>query len=161
MVLVVLADQASKLWAVDYLSATQSVEVLGDFFMLTLIFNEGGAMGTNFGSPLYYLISSFIILALVLYYLYANRTDPHLAFPLAFVTGGAIGNIVDRIRLGRVIDFIDVDFFDIGFLNLERWWTFNLADAAISCSIVYLLIRILFFSHDNNSEQKEPVPVGR
>ena len=146
VVLTTLTDQVSKLWAVHYLSAQSSVEVLGDFFMLTLIYNEGGAMGTSFGSPIYYLVTSLLILIFVFYYLYTNRDNLHFAVPLACIAGGAIGNIVDRIRLGKVIDFIDVDFFDISFLHLERWWTFNIADAAISCSIAYLLIRVVFFS---------------
>jgi len=63
------------------------------------------------------------------------------------VAGGAIGNIIDRIRLEYVIDFIDVDIPDISLFgfHLERWWTFNIADAAISCSIVFLIIHLLFF----------------
>ncbi len=102
-------------------------------------------MGTNFGSSLYYLVSSLLILFVVLYYMYANRTKRYLVYPLACIAGGAIGNIIDRLRLGQVVDFIDIDFFDMPFLGIERWWTFNIADAAISCSIVYLLIRIVIF----------------
>ena len=113
--------------------------------MLTLVYNEGGALGTNLGSSTYYLVASFLILIIVLYYLIINWKAATLAYPLSFIAGGAIGNIIDRIRLGMVIDFLDVDFFDIDFLgyHLDRWWTFNLADAAISCSIVYLLGKIL------------------
>jgi signal peptidase II len=153
VVLIALADQVTKLLAVHHLSVRSSVEVLGDFFLLTLIYNEGGALGTNFGSPIYYLVTSLLILAFVFYYLYSNRNNFHFALPLACIAGGALGNIIDRIRLGKVVDFIDIDFFDIGFLHLERWWTFNIADAAISCSIVYLLIRVLFFSKHQPEEQ--------
>ena len=102
-------------------------------------------MGTNFGSSIYYLVSSLIILGIVLYYMYANRSKRYLIYPLACIAGGAIGNIIDRIRFGQVVDFIDIDFFNIPFLGIERWWTFNIADAAISCSIVYLLIRVVIF----------------
>ncbi len=129
-----------------YLAVEPSVEVLGNFLMLTLVYNEGGALGTNFGSSTYYLISSILILTFVLYYLFLNRNSARIAYPLAFTAGGAIGNIIDRIRLGRVIDFFDVDFFNINLFgyHLDRWWTFNVADAAISCSIVFLLITIIF-----------------
>jgi signal peptidase II len=125
------------------------VEVFGRFFMLTLVYNKGGALGTSFGSTTYYLVSSLIILAIVFYYLYVNRATASLAYPLAFIAGGAIGNILDRLRLGRVVDFLDVDFFDINIFGyqLERWWTFNLADVAISCSILFLLIDIFFTPH--------------
>lgn len=116
--------------------------------MLALVFNEGGAMGTNFGSPLYYLVSSILILLILFYYIYTHREDRGLTIPLALICGGAVGNIIDRIRFGMVVDFLDVDFFDISLFGfqIERWWTFNIADAAISCSIVYLLARLLFFS---------------
>ena len=129
------------------------MEVMGRFFMFTLVYNEGGAMGTNFGSSTYYLISSIFILLFVFYYIYANRNNASFAYPMAFIAGGAIGNIIDRIRLGQVIDFLDVDIFDIriGDFILERWWTFNIADAAITCSIVYLVVYLLFF-HRSQSD---------
>ena len=146
---VVVADQATKAWAISYLSDKIQVEVLGRFFMLTLVYNEGGAMGTNFGSPLYYVISSVLILAILIYYIHSHRNQLELTLPLSFIAGGAIGNIIDRLQIGRVVDFIDVDFFDISLFGytLDRWWTFNIADAAISCSIVYLLVRVVFFHH--------------
>lgn len=144
---VLAADQVTKWWAVNYLAVNSPVEVLGRFFMLTLVFNEGGALGTNFGSSAYYLVSSALILLFLLYYIYVSRDDRLIAVPLSFIAGGAIGNIIDRIRLGSVIDFVDVDFFDISIFSrhLERWWTFNLADAVITCSIAFLLITMLFF----------------
>ena len=108
-------------------------------------------MGTNFGSPLYYLISASIILVLVLIYIYINRDTTMMVVPLAFIAGGAIGNIIDRIRIGKVVDFIDVDFFDVNLFGyqLNRWWTFNIADSVISCSLVFLLFYI-FISHKKN-----------
>ncbi len=127
--------------------------------MLTLVYNEGGALGTNFGSSTYYLVSSLLILAIVLYYLVINWEAATLAYPLSFIAGGAVGNIIDRIRLGMVIDFLDVDFFDLDLLgyHLDRWWTFNLADAAISCSIVFLLGNVLFsrFGHKIGSVRND------
>lgn len=145
-ILIVIFDQATKLWAVGALQNSPPKEVLGQLLMFTLVYNDGGAMGTNFGSSTYYLISSILILSFLLYYLYKNRSNSHIVWPLSMIAAGAFGNIIDRIRLGRVIDFIDVDFFDINLFGyqLERWWTFNIADAAISCSIVYLLLIILF-----------------
>ncbi len=154
IVATVAVDQLTKMWAVQYLADKTSVEVLGRFFMLTLVYNEGGAMGTSLGSSTYYLISSLLILGFVLYYLVVNTRVPHIAYPLAFTAGGAIGNIIDRIRLGKVIDFLDVDFFDINLFgyHLERWWTFNVADAAISCSIVFLLLTLFVFRHKPTAE---------
>ncbi|MEW5797067.1 MAG: signal peptidase II [Candidatus Zixiibacteriota bacterium] len=141
MGLVVIADQATKLWAVAYLADKTSVSIIGDFLMFTLVYNEGGAMGTQIGPSAYYLVMALIVLPFVGYYIYRHRYMPAISLPLAFIAGGAVGNLIDRIRLGQVVDFIDVDFFDIsiGSFQLDRWWTFNVADSCISCSIVFLL----------------------
>ena len=154
LALVVASDQITKLWAVNNLALRQPVEVIGTLLQFTLVYNRGGAMGTNFGSVAYYLISSILILGFVLYYLYTHRHIARLSYPLALIAGGAIGNIIDRIRLGEVIDFIDVDIFDINLLGFElrRWWTFNIADAAISLSIVYLVISLLLHRHEPVAE---------
>lgn len=101
-------------------------------------------MGTRLGPSVYYLVMAFIVLPFVLFYIYRNRHQALVSIPLSLIAGGAVGNLIDRIRLGKVIDFIDVDFFDIslGSFQLDRWWTFNIADAAISCAIVFLLIHL-------------------
>jgi signal peptidase II len=145
--------------AVNNLEYGNPVEVIGSFFMLTLIYNEGGAMGTNIGSSNYYLIASVIILAVILYYLYTQREHKTLAMPLSFISGGAIGNLIDRISYGKVVDFLDFDFFNINIFGyrLERWWTFNVADMAISLSILYLFITILLAKQTINVEEKNTI----
>lgn len=140
VVAVLVVDQATKLWALSALMDGRPVQVLGDFLQFTLVYNYGGAMGTQFGSSTAYLIVALGILPFLGYYIYRHRTDYKLALPLSFIAGGALGNLADRIRLGKVVDFIDVDFFDIPSIGLSRWWTFNVADAAISCAIVFLVI---------------------
>ncbi|MBD3258527.1 signal peptidase II [candidate division GN15 bacterium] len=143
---VVVVDQITKIWAVDYLSTRQSVEVLGDFFRLTLVYNTGGAMGTRIGPSVYYLAMALIVLPVLLYYVYRNRGIRMIAWPLSFIAGGAIGNLIDRIRLGKVVDFLDFDFFNIDLLGftMDRYWAFNIADSAITCSIVFLVFVMLF-----------------
>lgn len=115
--------------------------------MFSLVYNRGGAMGTSLGSPMYYLVVAVIILPFIGYYLYAHRAERGISYSLAFIAGGAIGNLIDRIRLGQVVDFIDVDFFDIDLFGyqLDRWWTFNVADAAIFCAIIFLIIYVARF----------------
>ncbi len=146
MAIVVIADQITKLWAVSALSGQPSVHVLGDFLMWTLVYNEGGAMGTRVGPSVYYLVMSLVVLPFVCYYIYKNRHVMLVSMPLAGIAGGAIGNLIDRIRLGSVVDFIDMDFFDIsiGPFQLDRFWTFNVADSAITCGIVFLLLMMFF-----------------
>ncbi len=159
---VALVDQISKSLALSYLTDHSPVEILGNFFMLTLVYNEGGAMGTNLGSPAYYLISSVLILVFLLYYIYTHRQTCYITLPLGLIAGGAIGNIIDRLQYGRVIDFLDFDFFDIDLFGyqLQRWWTFNIADAVISCSIVFLVIKILFFTKAPADSSPENTPVA-
>jgi len=156
---VTIIDQITKIWAVDFLSIKGSVEVLGRFLMLTLTYNQGGALGTSFGPSIYYLIASVLILAFILYYIFIHRTDREITFPLSFIAGGALGNIVDRIRIEKVVDWIDVDFFNLNILGyqLDRWWTFNLADAAISCAIVYILITMLLSKFSSPEKNQNSV----
>ena len=153
---IVLIDQVTKLWAVSSLNPRSPISVIGDFLQFTLVYNEGGAMGTSFGSSTYYLISSLLILGFVIYYIIANRHLDRVTYPLAFIAGGAVGNIIDRIRLGQVVDFIDVDILDISLLgfDLRRWWTFNIADAAITVSIIFLIISL--FLHRKDTDEKVP-----
>lgn len=163
LVATVVADQVTKVWAVGALTNRPPMQVLGDFFQFTLVYNEGGALGTQIGPASYYLIASFLIMLFVLYYAWANRQKRLISIPLALIAGGAIGNIIDRIRIGRVVDFIDVDFFDIHAMgiHLERFWTFNIADSAISCSIVFLALVMIFDPEHSSLSNHKSVTESR
>lgn len=142
---IVALDQWTKLWAVAALGDGRSVPVLGSTFMWTLVYNEGGAMGTSFGPSGYYLVTALVILPLLLWYTWKNRFDAAMIYPLASIVAGAIGNVIDRIRIGKVVDFIDVDLPDLDLFGyqLQRWYTFNIADAAITCAIAFILIGMM------------------
>jgi signal peptidase II len=146
LLVVLILDQVTKLWAAASLTDDRPVQIIGQFLQFKLVHNTGGALGTNFGSGYFYLISSILIFIIVIYFIYQYRYLKIIAYSMAAIAGGAIGNIADRIRLGKVIDFIDVDFFDINLLGrqIERWWVFNIADAAITVGVVVLLVYILF-----------------
>lgn len=148
LIVVAVVDQLTKIWAVGKLAEGKTIQVLGSFFQLKLIYNEGGAMGTNLGGPAFYLISAIAILLMVFYFIYANRSHKFIANSMALIAGGAVGNIIDRMQSGRVVDFLDCDFFDFNMFGrtYERWWTFNVADAAITVGIIILMTYILFFS---------------
>ncbi len=155
LIVVALADQLTKIWAVAELIEGETYQVIGSFFQFKLIYNEGGAMGTNFGGPAFYLISAIAILILVFYFIYANRSQKFIANSMALIAGGAVGNIIDRVQSGRVVDFLDFDFFDFNMFGriIERWWTFNIADAAITVGIIILMVYILFFSKQLQANQ--------
>jgi len=155
---VLALDQLTKIWVHGSLAPGETISVLGDFFRITLVFNYGGAMGTSLWSSNAYLITSLLILAFVLFYLWLHRTQRAICFTLAFVAGGALGNIIDRVRIGSVIDFLDFDIPNIALwgFNLDRWWAFNIADAAITCSIAYLVIRFIFPGDQGTSSSALP-----
>lgn len=126
--------------------------------MFSLVFNEGGAMGTALGPSVFYLVLTLLVMPFIFYYLWRSRYELAVAVPLALVCGGAIGNLTDRIRLGRVVDFIDVDVPDISLFGfqLTRFWTFNVADAAISCAIAYLFIRLFIQAKSRVPLESDP-----
>jgi len=121
---------------------------------LSLTYNAGGAMGTTLGSGTFYLITSLIVLGIVFYLAYTNFNNRFISILLTGIAGGAIGNIIDRIRIGKVADFLDFDIPDINFLGLrlERWWTFNIADAAITVGVIMLLVYMLLHRGQEQAE---------
>lgn len=141
-----------------------SQRIIGDFLRLTYIENSGLAFGIDFGGR--YFLTLFVLAAcigILLYIYYVRHESFWFRLPLALILGGAVGNLIDRMfygvifgqapfLLGSVVDFIDVEFFNINFLgiNLTRWPIFNIADAAVTCGVILLL-----FTHRKTTPQKE------
>jgi signal peptidase II len=148
-VAIVIADQLSKMWidanfnvaSVHPLpGAAQPVPVVGDFVRIAKNYNSGGIFGLFGGSALILAASSTFVIAMIFVYQWREgaRTFWPLALALGLLLGGAIGNFLDRVRLGAVIDFVDMGIGD------WRWYTFNVADAAISTSLLILVLLALF-----------------
>lgn len=131
--LVVVADQLTKAWLVSFLSPGESVAVFGDWIRLVHSQNNGGLFGLLRGQALVFGFISLIVVALIV--LYHGRAHPsrYLSITLGLLLGGAVGNLIDRFRIGYVVDFVDAG---VGGL---RWYTFNVADTAISFALVLLL----------------------
>ncbi len=135
--LVLVFDVITKAVIQQTLSISQSVAVLGDFFRLTYIHNPGAAFGLHLGphSRVIFLTLALIALGvLAVMYRQTPATDRLRLFAIGAIAGGALGNVIDRIRsrLG-VVDFLD---FGIGDL---RWPVFNLADTAVTVGAMLLL----------------------
>ena len=122
--ILVLADQISKTIVVKTMSLYESIPVIQNFFHFTYITNDGMAFGINFPFGYYIFTSVSILLTLFLFwYLWSVRTHSIvIRLGISFIIAGAIGNLIDRIFLGAVIDFLD---FMIGKFH---WYVFNLAD---------------------------------
>lgn len=128
------ADQATKLAAVHWLADGASRPVAGSWLRLTLARNPGGAFGLLPQSTVYLIAASAVIAVVLL--LYARTALAHsrlLTTALALLLGGALGNLVDRVRLGHVVDFID----------LRVWPVFNIADIAITVGVALIILAAL------------------
>ncbi len=135
--LVLLVDAFTKVIAVDRLiPAYLPRPVLGDGLRLTLVYNPGAAFGLHFGAESRWIFVTLSVVALlVLARLYLDTPLAHRArtLALALVTGGALGNLVDRLKSGRGV----VDFIDVG-VGAWRWPTFNMADLAVTSGAMLL-----------------------
>jgi len=150
-VVILALDQATKLYVDAHFELYESVPVIPEWFHLTYIRNQGAAFGILSNSPLrvpFFIAVAVIALLVILWYLRQLRADQHLAaFALALIFAGALGNLIDRIRLGEVIDFLDV------FWNHHHWPAFNVADSAI-CVGVGLLIWEMFLEERRLRREK-------
>ncbi len=139
LVLFVLLDLASKHWASSVLPMGRPVPVIPGFFQLTLVHNTGAAFGVghHWSIPVF-VIASVVALGVVGYLF--HRLDPSEKFSLwglVLILSGAIGNLVDRIRLGYVVDFFDV------FVGKHHWPAFNVADSAITVGALLFALDLL------------------
>uniref|UniRef100_A0A7V0Z546 Lipoprotein signal peptidase n=1 Tax=candidate division WOR-3 bacterium TaxID=2052148 RepID=A0A7V0Z546_UNCW3 len=137
-------DQISKILIVNHLTPFgPPQEVIGSILRFNLAYNPYGVFSISFGPPyLYYL---FHIIGIIIFtYLGIAQNSKFRIVLFGLIVGGALGNIVDRIRLKYVVDFIDM-----GIGNL-RWFTYNLADAFVVVSAVLLIINELFYSRNKN-----------
>lgn len=137
---VLVLDVITKYVVQQRMRLYDPVPVLGDFFRLTYIFNRGAAFGLSLGEHSRILFTALTVVAVVGLFFWFRSTplsDRMRLFALASVTGGALGNLIDRVRSDRGV----VDFLDFGFGNL-RWPVFNVADIAVSVGAVLLAISL-------------------
>lgn len=149
----------------------QRITILGSFFQLTFIENPGMAFGYDPGNKLKLYVSLFSLIAsiaLIVYIYIARQQSISLRVSLAFILGGAVGNLIDRmfyglfygyapIFYGRVVDFLDFDFFHFTLFGrtFERFPIFNVADASVTIGVIIL---ILFYKH--HQKETETALVG-
>ncbi|HET7180626.1 MAG TPA: signal peptidase II [Candidatus Limnocylindrales bacterium] len=131
--IVVVLDQLTKAWLVSFLAPGQSVDVVGDWIRLVFSQNNGGLFGLLRGQAVVFGLISLVVVGLIVVYHARANPSRYLSITLGLLLGGAIGNLVDRFRLGYVVDFVDAG---VGGL---RWYTFNVADTAISFALILLL----------------------
>ncbi len=134
---VVVLDQLTKAWLVANVALGEVREVVGDSVRLVHHQNSGALFGLFRDQAIVFGLLSIVVIGLIVGYHARSGRSRYLSIALGFLLGGAIGNLIDRLRLGYVVDFVD-----IGIGNL-RFYTFNVADSAISTAIV-LLVAVAF-----------------
>jgi signal peptidase II len=140
VLIVVLADQLTKAWVQSGMRLHQSIPVIEHFFSLTYIRNPGAAFGLFSDSGGWVRTAFFIVISVaaiaLLGTLYAKTPPGRYFLRLAFslVTGGAIGNLIDRVRFGEVVDFLDF------FVGRYHWPAFNVADSCITVGVAFLVV---------------------
>ena len=178
--IIVVADQITKLlvkgvripWLNIHLEGMglgTSKPVFGEFLKLTYIENSGMAFGIDFGGKMFFSVFSLVASIGILLYLFKIRSEHFpVRLSLAMILGGAVGNLIDRVFYGAffnglplfqgsVVDFIDVDFFNIELFgyHLSRWPVFNIADASVTTGVFLLLI---FHRRYFGPRESQPVP---
>jgi signal peptidase II len=149
---IVLVDQVTKVIAQNTLPPYRPVPVLGEFFRLTYIYNPGAAFGLHLGAWSRFIFLGLALIAVVVLFLMYRATpreDRMRLYAICLVTGGAIGNVIDRVRNERGV----VDFFDFGIGDL-RWPVFNVADIAVTCGAILLAISL--WKEDTAARKHEP-----
>lgn len=137
----IISDQVTKLIISANMQLGDKIEVIKGFFYIGYTKNTGAAWGIFSGHTEYLAIFS-VVATLGLIYMLLLMKRGLAAFSVALVIAGAIGNAIDRIRLGFVIDFIDTYIFGYDFP------TFNIADSAITVGMILLLIYMLFIHRE-------------
>lgn len=137
--LIAILDQAAKFFAAGLLSSVETIPLWDGVFHLTYVENTGAGFGV-FSEHTWMLtvLTLIVILAVVIYVVAKKPKNPWLISALTFMMGGALGNVIDRIRIGYVIDFFDFTLIDFP--------VFNLADCFITIGAVVFAIYVIFLS---------------
>ena len=142
--LVVILDQITKILILKNIPLYHSITIIPGFFNITHIHNPGGAFGfmahqdSSLRKFLFIFLSSSAICVIFYFYINSNKTHPFLASGFALILGGAIGNLIDRIRFGKVVDFLDF------YIHNYHWPAFNIADSAITVGVTIFIFHLLF-----------------
>ncbi len=145
---IILLDQITKYYIDSYMSVGDSFPVIQGLLNITYVRNPGAAFGIFAGSPavfrtVFLIAVTSAAMVLILYYVWMKRErGPLMNLALSLIFGGAGGNLIDRIRFGEVIDFLDF------YIGPYHWPAYNVADAAISTGAVFLLITLIWKKGD-------------
>ena len=140
-VIVLLLDQATKIFIDRTMDLHSTITVVENFFNITYIRNKGAAFGflaeSSFRLPFFILISIIAVVVIIGIFRKLRPDQKLTAVSLSLIFAGALGNLIDRIRLGEVIDFLDAHWYE------HHWPSFNVADSAICVGVALLALDML------------------
>jgi len=140
---IILLDQLTKAWITMTLRVHEGFSVVDGFFNIVHVRNPGAAFGflagasPAFRSFFFIAVTAAAILIILQYLRKARIEDLSLIVALALIVAGAVGNLIDRVRFGEVVDFLDV------YIGTYHWPAFNVADSAITCGAILLAMILL------------------
>ncbi len=149
---VLFLDQYTKFVVEKDLPLHQRVEVVHGFFNLTHVRNPGGAFGIlggrrgPWGSVFFVGVSAIAIVSILFFFRRIREDEKNLALSFSLVLAGAVGNLLDRLRYGEVVDFLEF------YVSSFYWPAFNIADSAICIGIGLMAIEMLFWDHKRKSK---------
>jgi len=133
-------DQISKFLAVKYLVNIGSIPIIKDIFHLTYVENRGAAFGMFQNNQMIFVVVALAACIFGLYYLYKKQLNLLGKSAIILIIAGAIGNLIDRVRLGFVVDYFD--------FRIVWNYVFNVADVFVVIGTILLCIYIIFFEND-------------
>lgn len=143
-------DQLTKYFVLKTLARGEFIPIISGYLDLVHVRNPGAAFGMLSGlpagirDPFFYLVTFVAVIILIYAFRRMNAVNRFYIIPLSLISGGVMGNFVDRVRFGNVVDFVSVHIRDKIIWNISlEWPAFNVADAAITVSMVWIMIHIL------------------
>ena len=145
--LIILIDQISKYYIINIFEFQNEAIYLSSFLNFQLIWNEGIAFGLlSFENDLYYNSITFVIIIVISILLFLIKNDDQYSYFYSIIVGGALGNLIDRIRYSSVPDFIDFHISNF------HWFVFNIADIFVSLGVICLIVAEIFFNKNVNEK---------
>ncbi len=148
--IVVILDQISKLICVNNMELGQSFEIIPGILKFTHIQNKGAAFGMLSDNRwVFMIISVIVIIAMIVALKYFKPSHKLYYISISMILGGGIGNMIDRVRLGYVVDFVDFCAFDF-------WkWVFNVADIAVTVGCILFIVYLIFYDRPAKHNEVE------
>ena len=144
ILLLIGLDQLSKIWAINHLKSIGSIPVIENVFHLTYVENRGAAFGMLENNQIIFVIVAAIASICGLYYLHTKKVNLIGKTGIMLIISGAIGNAIDRLRLGFVVDYFD--------FRIIWEYVFNIADIFVVVGTILLCIYIIFYEEKSNKK---------